>query len=89
LSLVAIHAVMSQKFGFACNNGDVPGILGRGDRQAANVPIRIIFDMGSSRAATSLCDEIHCGQCGKYLKNQSLKHLLAGDRSARFLGIRA
>ncbi|KYN17794.1 hypothetical protein ALC57_09924 [Trachymyrmex cornetzi] len=25
-SLVAIHAVMSQKFGFACNDGDAPGV---------------------------------------------------------------
>jgi len=25
-SLIAIHAVMSQKFEFACNNGDAPGV---------------------------------------------------------------
>ena len=29
-SLVAIHAVMSQKFEFACNDGDVPGVRPRG-----------------------------------------------------------
>jgi len=39
---MAIHAVMSQKFGFACNDGDAPGGGRREeDGQAADVLIKI------------------------------------------------
>ena len=34
-------------------------------------------------------NKIHCGQCGKYLKNQLHKHLLVGEMLNRFLRTRA
>jgi len=53
---------------------------GGGDEQATNVPIRVNQPLvrGHPEAATGR-DETHCGQCEKYLKNQSRKHLLAGE----------
>ena len=57
-SLIAIHAVMSQKFGFACNASGVrPGAgTGEGGRagQAPDVSIGIskpAFDTGSSQSS--------------------------------------
>ena len=49
------------------------------DEQAVNVPIGVnqLLIRDHPEAATSR-DEIHCGQYGKYLKNQSRKHL-AGE----------
>ena len=45
-----------------------------------NVPIGVNQPLVQDHpeAATSR-DEIHCGQCGKYLNNQSRKHLLTGE----------
>ena len=50
------------------------------DGQAANVLIGVNQPLvrGHPEAATDR-DEIHCGQCEKYLKNQPRKHLLAGE----------
>ncbi|KYM84041.1 Protein lin-7 like protein C [Atta colombica] len=50
------------------------------DEQAVNVPngVNQLLIRDHPEAATDR-DEIHCGQYGKYLKNQSRKHLLAGQ----------
>jgi len=75
--LVAIHAVMSQKFGFACSDGNALEVRlgekrgGRWTNSECTNRGKSIFGTGSSQAATSR-DEIHCGQREKYLKTQLL-----------------
>ena len=51
-SLVAIHVDISQKFGFACNDGNVPGVRpgGREDGQA-NVLIGVNQPTGSPQSS--------------------------------------
>ena len=54
---------MSQKFGFACNDGDASGIRPRReDGQAANILIGVNYPLvrGHPEAVTDR-DEIHCG----------------------------
>jgi len=63
---------MLQKFGFVCNDGDVPGVRleekGGGNAQA-NVSIRVPYPLVQDHPEATGRDEIKCGQCGNYLKN--------------------
>ena len=78
-SLVVIY-IMSQKFGFACNDSDTsrvrPGRKNRANSECINRGKSVLRSHPETAAG---CDEIYCGQCGKYLKNQLRKYLFAGE----------
>jgi len=49
-SLVAIHAVMSHKFGFACNDGDAPGVhSGRDKRMYQSEQTSLWYEVTSKK----------------------------------------
>ena len=78
---------MSQKFGFACNDDDVPGVppFRRGGGEGRWTSDECInrdkpFDnLRSHPEVATDRDEIYYGQYAKYLENQLRKHLLAGE----------